>query len=409
LAQKSPALLIIVSWFIYVLFYLCRVNYSIAFPYSVVKLGLDYYIMGVIAGLFALLYSLGQVVNGYIVTRKGPWLPLFIGAILSGLANILFGYVNNVVGFMILWILNGYFQSTAWVSLIRVLTVVLKKERLGGYMGFFNTSCALGSSITWIITGYVVSAMGWRYGFIVNGLILLILGPTFILILRQQTRYNVEMFYEREFPVSYTTLKDLIKYRKLILLLAIAYFLTKGVSQVAIVYLPSYLYTISGLAMVSSVTASIYPLSGALGMVMYGFMLDMYHNEEKVKPLLLTIPLAVTVLCVFPILARYGIVYAGMTLAAIGLLMYGIDAQLITTIPSALIDNKKIIPLTIGIINAMGSFGAFILSTLTGYLVDLYGFVPIFLCWSLWIILIIPPLLILLRIYRESQDKEKLR
>ena len=97
-----------------------------------------------------------------------------------------------------------------------------------------------------------------------------------------------------------------------------------------------------------------------------------------------------------------------MPLAAIGLLMHGIDAQLITTIPSALID-KKIIPLTIGIINAMGSFGAFILSTLTGYLVDLYGFDSIFLCWSLWIILIIPPLLILLRIYRESQDREKLR
>ena len=408
MAQKAPALLIIVSWLIYVLFYLCRVNYSIAFPYGIVELGLNYYVMGVIAGLFALLYSLGQVVNGYIVTRKGPWLPLFIGAILSSLANILFGYVNNVVGFMILWILNGYFQSTAWVSLIRVLTVILKKERLGGYMGFFNTSWALGSSITWIITGYVVSAMGWRYGFIVNGLILLVLGSTFILILRHQTRYDVELFYGREFPVSYTTSKDLIKYWKPILLLAIAYLLTKGVSQVAIVYLPSYLYTISGLAMVSSVTASIYPLSGALGMIMYGFMLDRYHNEEKVKPLLLTIPLAATILCVFPILARYGVVYAGMTLAAIGLLMYGIDAQLITTIPSALID-KKIIPLSIGIINAMGSFGTFILSTITGHLVDLYGFDPIFLCWSLWVILIIPPLLILLRIYRESQDKEKLR
>jgi len=130
-------------------------------------------------------------------------------------------------------------------------------------------------------------------------------------------------------------------------------------------------------------------------------MLDRYHNEEKVKPLLLTIPLAATILCAFPILARYGVVYAGMTLVAIGLLMYGIDAQLITTVPSALID-KKIIPLSIGIINAMGSLGAFISSTITGYLVDLYGFDLIFLYWSLWIILIIPPLLILLRIYRES-------
>jgi len=408
LAQKASALLITVSWLIYVLFYLCRVNYSIAFPYGIVELGLDYYIMGVIAGLFALVYSLGQVVNGYIVTRKGPWLLLFAGAILSSLANILFGYVNNVTGFMVLWVLNGYFQSTAWVSLIRVLTVMFERERLGGYMGFFNTSWALGSSITWIITGYVVSVIGWRHGFIVNGLILMILGPISVLILRRQTKYSVEVFYKRESLANYTMSKDLVKYWKPILFLAIAYLLTTGVLQAVIVYLPSYLYTISGSTAISSITASIYPMSGALGMIIYGFALDRYRSREKVKPLLLSIPLTAAILYVFPVLAGYSMVYAGIALAAIGLLVYGIDAQLITTVPSALI-GKKIIPLSIGIINAMGSFGSFMLNTTTGYLVDLYGFNPIFLYWSLWIILIAPSLLILLHIYIRSNGEEEAR
>lgn len=395
MARKVSALLIAASWVIYVLFYLCRVNYSIAFPYGIVELGLDYYIMGVIAGLFALIYSLGQVVNGYIVTRKGPWLLLFAGVMFSSLVNILFGYVSNVLGFMVLWILNGYFQSTAWVSLIRVLTVVFERKRLGEYMGFFNTSWALGSSITWIITGYVVSVIGWRHGFIVNGLILMVLGPIFILILRHQTKYRLEVFYKKEFLVNYTISKDLIKYWKPILLLAIAYLLTTGILQAAIVYLPSYLYSISGSTTVSSITASIYPMSGALGMIIYGFILDKYCGKEKVKPLLLSIPLIAAILYVFPVLAKYDIVYAGITLAAIGLLVYGIDAQLVTTVPSALI-GRKIIPLSIGIINAMGSFGSFILNTTTGCLIDLYGFNPVFLYWSLWAILIAPSLLILL-------------
>ena len=408
MARKASALLITVSWVIYVLFYLCRVNYSIAFPYGIAELGLDYYIMGVIAGLFALAYSLGQVVNGYIVTRKGPWLLLFAGATLSSLANILFGYVNNVTEFMVLWILNGYFQSTAWVSLIRILTVMLERERVGGYMGFFNTSWALGNSITWIITGYIVSAIGWRHGFIVNGLILLILGPISILILRRQTKYSVEVFYRRENIVNYIMLKDLVEYWKPILLLAISYFLITGVLQVAIVYLPSYLYTITGSTTVSSITASMYPMSGALGMIIYGYVLDKYHSREKVKPLLLSIPLTATILYVFPVLAEYSMVYAGIALVAIGLLVYGINAQLITTIPSALI-GKKIIPLSIGIINATGSFGSFILNITTGYLVNLYGFKPVFLYWSLWIILIAPSLLTLLRIYRGSNSEEETR
>ena len=408
MARKAPALLITVSWLIYVLFYLCRVNYSVAFPYGVTELGLDYYIMGVIAGLFALVYSLGQVVNGYIVTRKGPWFLLFAGIILSSLANILFGYVNNIVGFMVLWFLNGYFQSTAWVSLIRILTVMFEREKLGGYMGFFNTSWALGSSITWIITGYVVSVIGWRHGFIVNGLILLILGPTFVLILRRQTKYSVEVFYKRESLANFIISKDLVKYWKPILLLAIAYLLTTGVLQAAIVYLPSYLYTISCSTAVSSITASIYPMSGALGMIIYGFALDKYRGIEKVKPLLLSIPLTAVILYVFPILTGHNMVYAGIALAVIGLLIYGIDAQLITTVPSALI-GKEIIPLSIGIINAMGSFGSFILNTTTGYLVDLYGFNSVFLYWSLWIILIAPSLLTLLYIYKRSNGVEEAR
>lgn len=404
MAQKA-SVLIAVSWLIYVLFYLCRVNYSIAFPYGIVELGFDYYVMGVIAGLFALVYSLGQVVNGYIVTRKGPWLLLFAGAVFSGLANILFGYVNNVTEFMVLWVLNGYFQSTAWVSLIRVLTVMFERERLGGYMGFFNTSWALGNSITWIITGYVVSAIGWRHGFIVNGLVLAILGSISILMLRQQTKYSVEVFYRREKLANYTMLEDLVKYWKSILLLAIAYLLITGVLQAAIVYLPSYLYTISGSTTVSSITASIYPTSGALGMIMYGYVLDKYCGREKVKPLLLSIPLTAATIYVFPVLAEYSIVYAGIALVAIGLLVYGINAQLITTVPSALI-GKKIIPLSIGIINAMGSFGSFILNITTGYLVDLYGFKQVFLYWSLWAILIVPSLLTLLHIYGGSNDKK---
>jgi len=65
--SKVPDLLVIVAWLVYVLFYLCRVDYSIAFPYGVMELGLDYCIMGVIAGVF----TLGQIVSGCIVTRRG--------------------------------------------------------------------------------------------------------------------------------------------------------------------------------------------------------------------------------------------------------------------------------------------------------------------------------------------------
>ncbi|MCD6487908.1 MAG: MFS transporter [Desulfurococcales archaeon] len=402
--RKPLPLLVIASWLIYILFYLCRVNYSIAFPLAIEELGLDYCIMGVIAGSFFLVYSLGQVVNGYIVTRKGPWFILFTGTISSGLVNILYGYISDVRWFMILWILNGYFQSTAWTSLIRILTVALERNRLGGYMGFFNTSWALGSFITWIVTGYTVSLLGWRHGFIVNGLVLLTLGPILILILKHWTGYSIEAFYKKESLGNNIVLRNLARYWKPILFLAITYFLSTGILYAAIVYLPSYLYTLSGSTTISSTISSICPFSGALGMILYGYILDRYCGREKIKPILLSIPLATITLYALPVLAGYGMVYAGVMLVAIGLLVYGMNAQLITTIPATLI-NRKIIPLSIGIIDAAGSLGSFISNTTTGYLIDIHGFTPVFIYWSLWIILMALPLLILLHISVDYVEK----
>jgi len=139
-------------------------------------------------------------------------------------------------------------------------------------------------------------------------------------------------------------------------------------------------------------------------MILYGYILDRYCGREKIKPILLSIPLATITLYALPVLAGYGMVYAGVMLVAIGLLVYGMNAQLITTIPATLI-NRKIIPLSIGIIDAAGSLGSFISNTTTGYLIDIHGFIPVFIYWSLWIILMALPLLILLHISVDYVEK----
>lgn len=160
---------VLTSWAIYVLFYLSRLNFSVAFPYAIEELSLGYTAMGIISGLFSLSYSLGQIVSGYFAVVGGPWTLLLVGAVLSGLANVVFGCLGSVEWFAVMWGLNGLFQSVAWVSLVEILATALEGEGLGRYMGLFNTSWALGISITWIVTGFVVSALGWRFGFVLNG------------------------------------------------------------------------------------------------------------------------------------------------------------------------------------------------------------------------------------------------
>lgn len=386
--------IVLTSWIIYVLFYLSRLNFSIAFPHAIGELSLSYTAMGVISGLFSLSYSLGQVVSGYFAAVGSPWTLLLVGAILSGLVNVLFGCLDSLEWFTVMWSLNGLFQSVAWVSLVEILAIALEERGLGRYMGLFNTSWALGVSITWIVTGFVVTTLGWRFGFVLNGMLTATLGCLSVAMLRRLVGPHMGDYLSRMRVRNRVVWRDLSRYLVPIVLIASAYFLSTGIRRVLELYIPSYLSTVINSSLSSTLVAALYPLAGAVGMVLYGYVLDRYHGMDKVKPLLLSILLAALLTYSLTTPATYGHIQVVVELLAMGTLSYGIDAHLATTIPSLAV-NKDFLPISIGIINAVGHLGAFTFSVLGGYLVDHYGFNAAFLSCSIGATLLIPPLAML--------------
>ncbi len=136
-------------------------------------------------------------------------------------------------------------------------------------------------------------------------------------------------------------------------------------------------------------------------MVLHGYVLDRYHGMEKVRPLLLSTLLTALLTYSLTTPATYGHIQIVVELLAVGAVSYGINAHLATTIPSIAV-SRDFLPISVGIINAVGYLGSFTFGVLGGYLVDRYGFNAAFLGCSVGAALLIP-LLIMLRNTKVGQ------
>jgi sugar phosphate permease len=106
----------------YAVYYLARLNFSIALPAIGGDLHYSRLTLGFIGGAFSITYAIGQFVNGRLVDRLGAKKIIILGLTLSAIANALFGYVDLFVLMLFVWGINGYAQSTGWPSAVKIIS-----------------------------------------------------------------------------------------------------------------------------------------------------------------------------------------------------------------------------------------------------------------------------------------------
>ncbi|RLF20064.1 MAG: hypothetical protein DRN15_03775 [Thermoprotei archaeon] len=363
-------MIMVLSWTIYATLYLCRVNFSIVIPLMRVEMGISYERIGIIASGFFVLYAIGQVLNGYLTMSHNPCNMIVLGVMGSALVTMSLGLCSDFTSMLLLWSMNGYLQSVQWPSLIRVLSEITR-TRLGTVLGIFNTSWAIGHVATWILTGFIVSNYGWRYGFIVNGLLLALTGGIAGLVLRSVVgRKDVEVMTKEE--VNLIALGSL----------SLSYLLADATRYGMIVYLPSYVFSKEGSIEVASTVSTIIPLAGSLGMIAIGGLSDVFPKKRALFTSLITIA-TMTFVYLFPQAYEMDRIIGILTLALASFFLYGANSQIVSTIPVEMV-NVRLSPMVSGVVNAMGGLGAFISSLISGAIIEWYGFETAFGLWSLF-------------------------
>ena len=163
----------------YSLYYVCRMSLSVVKQPLIDGGVLTAGELGLIGSALLFVYAVGKFMNGFIADYCNIRRFMATGLFISALVNLLMGVLGlfsgpfaipSVVIFMsfaVLWGINGWVQSMGSPPGVISLSRWFPQAKRGTYYSMFSSSPYIGEFLSFIITGVVVGALGWQYGFIV--------------------------------------------------------------------------------------------------------------------------------------------------------------------------------------------------------------------------------------------------
>ncbi len=158
----------------YGFYYVCRLSFNVARK-SMADEGLfDAAELGLIGSAVSFAYAFGKLANGILADRVNTRRFMATGLFVSAVVNFTLGFSTAFSVFLILWALNGWFQSFGAASSVVTITHWYDGKKRGTFYGFWASSHNIGEAITYIGTAFVVSTFGWMWGFRVSGLLCIV-------------------------------------------------------------------------------------------------------------------------------------------------------------------------------------------------------------------------------------------
>ncbi len=127
--------------------------------------------LGLIGSALFYAYACGKFFNGFLSDHFRPRLFFSFSIFASALINLFMGWSTLLWLSVLLWALNGWFQGMAAPSAVISITNWFGLKERGRRYGVWNASHSIGEGLTFYVIAVVVSIAGWRYGFILPGII----------------------------------------------------------------------------------------------------------------------------------------------------------------------------------------------------------------------------------------------
>lgn len=411
---------LLVVWLTYGAFYVCRVNIGPARVEIEKALAIDPFEMGFVLGALKVGYAIGQLVNGQLAERYGPKRILLLGMfgsvaacllfanaapIASALGPVLPDFANGVAQIvrivapnatlgpfaallLVLWFVNGYFQAGGWPPTVKVMANWFTPTQRGRMMGIVGTSYQIGSALTIVGSGALVTAFGndWRAAFIVPAIVLAAAGVHAAIRMRaypsEEEAPTVEPVKADATPAPFLETLWLTLTNGRIWLLALALFGLDIVRYGFLDWAPGHLKTLHGSGvLVAALKVAVFPLAGAFGALTSGWLSDRYFESRRAPLIALALGLVGVLTLTYNAIAPLGATPTVLCLAAIGFCLYGAQILLVGTAAQDFAKKKRAAAAA-GFVDFMGYFGAFGGDIVTGWLLKHYDFHAAIRFWA---------------------------
>jgi MFS family permease len=187
-AQRTALVILILSGTVN---YLDRATLAVANPLIRQDLGLNVAEMGILLSAFLWSYAFSQLPAGALVDRMGPRWLLGIGLAVWSLAQVAAGLVSNVLHFAIARVFLGVGESPQFTSAVRVVRDWFNIKGRALPIGMVNTSPFLGQAIAPPLLTAMMLAFGWRWMFIIMGVIGLLVSALWLAFYREPRNSNL--------------------------------------------------------------------------------------------------------------------------------------------------------------------------------------------------------------------------
>jgi MFS transporter, OPA family, glycerol-3-phosphate transporter len=413
-----------VVWLTYGAFYVCRVNIGPARVEIEKAFSIDPLEMGFVLGALKVGYAIGQLVNGQLAERYGPKRILLVGMFGSVTACLLFaaagpltallgptlpgfaGVVTTAVRvvapqatlgptaalLLVLWFTNGYFQAGGWPPTVKVMANWFTPTQRGRMMGIVGTSYQLGSALTIVASGALVTAFSndWRAAFVVPAMVLALAAahaffrmkerpapgeaPSVAPVAKDAAGDDVRAPLRETLWLTFTNGK--------IWVLALSLFGLDIVRYGFLDWAPGHLKKLHGSGvLLAALKVAVFPLAGAVGALASGWISDRWFQSRRAPLIAVALFMVGLLTLTYDRIAPYGTLPTVACLACIGFFLYGAQILLVGTAAQDFAKKNRAAAAA-GFVDFMGYFGAFGGDIMTGWLLKNHDFHAAIRFWA---------------------------
>lgn len=380
----------VLCWGAYTFAYLCRLNLSVAIPLIEEYMAFDKTSLGLIGGSFFWVYAFGQLINGRLGDKLKSRYFVFVGLFISAVVNILFGYSTNLFFMIILWALNGYFQSILWGPLIKTLYQWFPQRQMPKIALNIFSSVIAGFLLTWGVLAQLANYISWNGVFQMPGIILLGYSLVWILFVRstpgevglclEDTEKSIDnkedSTHNESGEVETYSFWQLVFNNKLYIIMfsGIALgFIREGIS----LWGPTLLFETFHLNLKSTMSmALVIPFFNFFGVLIARLLIAKFINKEKKLVTLFFI--GATICCTLLFLTKsLSVIVFFALLATCSLCLYGATSIITSVIPL----NYHLPSSVAGFLDFSIYLGAGLSGIITGFISDRIGWNQVVLIW----------------------------
>jgi len=379
---------------------------SVAIPGIMGEYGYSKTILGSVGSALFATYAIGQFANGQLGDKIGARKLVTIGIIVSTLANIAFGFSASIPVMIVLWAINGYFQSTGWPLNVKTLANWFSLRERGKIAGLYGSCYQVGNALSWVLAGYLAKNYGWRFVFWVPALIFGVSSVLYYTGMRNSPetvglpsieehvkksslnksenkttlrRGENRRLDEEHLGFGFTLRRTFANPRMWVV--GIALMFLNIVRYGFFVWAPTFLFEVQGAEIsLAAYKTMVIPIAGALGAVSAGWATQKYYGSRRAPPVVVMLACLGTLAWLYPKIPVENWILGLVCLATIGFFTYGPHVIMVAAIPMDF-GTRKAASSATGFIDGLGYVGATLVGVVSGWLIDNYSWGAAFNFW----------------------------